>query len=54
MLEIKGQRPNQLTWKDRNPSNYSFTKIDVAQFLPNKSSTKKIANRNNGKKRVTQ
>ena len=27
-------RPNQLSWKDKNPSDYSFHRIDVDQFLP--------------------
>jgi hypothetical protein len=36
MLEIKGQRPNELTWEDKHPSNYEFHKIDVSQFLPKK------------------
>lgn len=40
MLEIKEQRPNQLTWKERHPSTYSFKKINIAQFLNSKQTSK--------------
>ena len=41
MLEIKAQNTNQLTWKDKNPSDYTFHKIDVSQFLKKKPIEKK-------------
>ena len=33
--------PNLLTWKDRNPSDYTFHKIDVSQFLKKKKPIEK-------------
>ena len=41
MLEIKANSPNQLTWKDRHPGDYSFSKIDVSQFLSKQNGSKK-------------
>lgn len=49
MLEIKAQNPNQLNWKDRHPSDYTFSKIDVSQFLSKKNGSKKTIKKATGK-----
>jgi hypothetical protein len=50
VIENKSNRYNQLSWEERHPSDYSFKKIDVSQFLtPKKIQVSACSVSNNNK-----